>query len=114
MGSAPILVFTRSFPTEPHRLPAPAAISHVRSLGSRCVSNVDLGSDPKAKPALRAAATREAVAEALRGVPSVTGVRATVEEGAVVAVVGLASDADETSVGDVLDRFAITWRLELS
>jgi fatty-acyl-CoA synthase len=66
------------------------------------------------KPALRAEATREAVAEALSDMPRVTGVQAAVEEGAVVAVVGLARGADETSVEEVLDRFAITWRLELS
>jgi fatty-acyl-CoA synthase len=66
------------------------------------------------KPALRAEATRDAVADALRGVPSVTGVRGTVENGAVVVVVGLAMGADETSVKETLDRFAITWRLEQS
>ena len=66
------------------------------------------------KPALRAEATRNAVADALRGVPSVTGVRGTVEDGAVVAVIDLAPGADETSVKEALDRFAITWRLELS
>ncbi len=66
------------------------------------------------KPALRAEATREAVFNALRDTPSVTGVRGAVEDGAVVAVVGLAPGADETSVREALDRFAITWRLELS
>ena len=66
------------------------------------------------KPALRAEATREAVADALRDMPAVTGVRGVVEDGAVVAVVGLARGADETSVTEALDRFAITWRLELS
>ena len=66
------------------------------------------------KPALRAEATREAVADALRGMPAVTGVRGAVEDGAVVAVVGLARGADETSVKEALDHFAITWRLELS
>jgi fatty-acyl-CoA synthase len=66
------------------------------------------------KPALRAEATRMAVADALRGVPSVTGVRGTVEDGAVVVVVDLAPGADETSVKEALDHFAITWRLEPS
>ena len=66
------------------------------------------------KPALRAEAAREAVAEALRGMPGVTGVRGVVEDGAVVAVVGLDRGADETPVKEALDRFAITWRLELS
>jgi acyl-CoA synthetase (AMP-forming)/AMP-acid ligase II len=66
------------------------------------------------KPALRAEAAREAVADALRSVPWVTDVRGAVEDGAVVAVVGLARGADETSVKEVLNRFALTWRLELS
>ena len=66
------------------------------------------------KPALRSAATREAVAEALRDMPTVNGVRGVVEGGTVVAVVGLARGADETSIKETLNRFAITWRLELS
>jgi fatty-acyl-CoA synthase len=66
------------------------------------------------KPALRAEATREAVAEALRDMPTVTGVRGVVENGTVVAVVGLARGADQISVTEVLNRFALTWRLELS
>jgi len=65
------------------------------------------------KPALRAMAAGEAVAEALRGVPSVTGVRGVVENGAVVAVVGLADGADDTPVKETLDRFSISWRTEL-
>jgi fatty-acyl-CoA synthase len=66
------------------------------------------------KPALRAEATREAVADALRGMPTITGVRGELQDGAVVAVVSLARGADETSVKEALDRFAITWTLELS
>jgi acyl-CoA synthetase (AMP-forming)/AMP-acid ligase II len=66
------------------------------------------------KPALRAAAAREAVAEALRDLPTVTGVHGVVEDGMVVAVVGLTRAADETSVTEVLNRFVLTWRLELS
>ena len=66
------------------------------------------------KPALRAEATREAVAEALRDMPSIAGVRGAIEDGVVVAVVSLTRGADETSVKEALDRFAITWRLELS
>jgi len=66
------------------------------------------------KPALRAEATRGAVADALRDIPWVTGVRGAVEDGAVVVVVGLAPGAHETSVREALERFAITWRLELS
>ncbi|TCO11878.1 fatty-acyl-CoA synthase [Kribbella steppae] len=66
------------------------------------------------KPALRAEATRAAVTDALRDIPSVTGVRGVVEDGAVLAIVGLSPGADKTSVREVLERFAITWRLELS
>lgn len=66
------------------------------------------------KPALRAEATRQAVAEALRHVPVVTGVRGVVEGGAVVAVVELTDVSDEIRVKETLDRFAITWRMETS
>jgi fatty-acyl-CoA synthase len=66
------------------------------------------------KPALRAEAAREVISEALRDMPTVTGVRGVVEDGTVVAVVGLARGADETSVTELLNRFALTWRLELS
>jgi fatty-acyl-CoA synthase len=66
------------------------------------------------KPALRAEATRDAIAEALRDMPTVTDVRGVVEDGTVVAVVGVTQGGDETSVTEVLNRFALTWRLELS
>jgi fatty-acyl-CoA synthase len=66
------------------------------------------------KPALRAEATREAVAAALRNMPTVTGVHGVVEDGTVIAVVGLARGADETLVTAVLNRFVLNWRLELS
>jgi acyl-CoA synthetase (AMP-forming)/AMP-acid ligase II len=66
------------------------------------------------KPALRAEATREAVAEALRDVPGVTSVEGVVEGGAVVAVVRLADGADEAAVKETLDRFAISWRKDKS
>jgi fatty-acyl-CoA synthase len=66
------------------------------------------------KPALRAQASRAAVAEALRDMPTVTGVHGVVEDGTVVAVVGLTRGADETPVTQVLNRFVLTWRLELS
>jgi fatty-acyl-CoA synthase len=66
------------------------------------------------KPALRAEATREAVADALGDITSVTDIRGVIEDGAVVAVVTLARGADQTPVRQALDRFAIAWRLELS
>ena len=65
------------------------------------------------KPTLRAAATGDAVAEALRGVPGVTSVRGVVQDGAVVAVVGLAHGADDTPVKETLDHYSITWRTEV-
>ncbi len=66
------------------------------------------------KPALRAEATRRAVAEALRDVPGVASVEGVVEGGAVLAVVGLAEGADEAAVKETLDSFAISWRMEKS
>jgi hypothetical protein len=53
------------------------------------------------------------VAEALRGVPGVTGIEGVVENGGVVAVVGLAEGADETAVKETLGRFWISWRTEV-
>jgi acyl-CoA synthetase (AMP-forming)/AMP-acid ligase II len=66
------------------------------------------------KPALRAEATREAVAEALRDVPGVTGVRAVVDGGAVVTVVEQTDGSNKDRIKETLDRFAITWRMEKS
>ena len=66
------------------------------------------------KPALRAEAAREAVAAALRNMPTVTGVHGVVEDGTVIAVVGLAQGADQTLVTEVLNHFVLNWRLELS
>ena len=66
------------------------------------------------KPALRAQATRDAVADALSDIASVIGIRGAIEDGAVVAVVTLSRGADQTPVRQALDRFAISWRLELS
>jgi acyl-CoA synthetase (AMP-forming)/AMP-acid ligase II len=66
------------------------------------------------KPALRAEAARAAVAEALRNMPTVTGVHGVVEDGTIVAVVGLTRGAEETLVTEVLNCFALNWRLELS
>jgi acyl-CoA synthetase (AMP-forming)/AMP-acid ligase II len=68
------------------------------------------------KPALRAEALRDAVLDALQGIPFVTGVRGVVEGGGgrAVAVVEVAKGADATPVKHALDRFAISWRLELS
>jgi acyl-CoA synthetase (AMP-forming)/AMP-acid ligase II len=66
------------------------------------------------KPALRAEATREAVADALRDVPGVGAVRGVVEGGAAVAVIEITAAADEPKVKQTLDRFAITWRTEKS
>jgi fatty-acyl-CoA synthase len=65
------------------------------------------------KPALRAVAVRDAVAEALRGVPGITGVQGVVEHGAVVAVVDLAQGADDTPVKDILGHFSIGWRTQV-
>jgi acyl-CoA synthetase (AMP-forming)/AMP-acid ligase II len=91
----------------PEQAAAPKAVTVVATLPVTSVGK-------PFKPALRAEATREAVAEALRDMATVTGVRGVVEDGMVVAVVGLARGADETPVTEVLNRFALTWRLELS
>ena len=53
------------------------------------------------KPALRAEAAQEAVADALRGTPAVTDVHGVVEDGTVVIVVDLDPSADQASVKEV-------------
>jgi fatty-acyl-CoA synthase len=65
------------------------------------------------KPALRALATGEAVVEALRGVPGITGIDGVVEHGNVVAIVRMADGADETQVKEILGHFSISWRAEV-
>ena len=50
----------------------------------------------------------------LRGTPTITSVRGEVEDSAVVIVVDLDRTTDQTSITEALNRFAITWRLELS
>jgi fatty-acyl-CoA synthase len=91
----------------PEQAAAPKAVSVLDALPLTLVGK-------PFKPALRAEATREAVAEALRDLPTVTDVRALIEDGVVVVEVGLARGADETPVKEVLEHFAITWRSELS
>jgi fatty-acyl-CoA synthase len=94
-----------------HRVPEPAAAPKAVTV----LTSLPLTPVGKPfKPALRAEATREAVADALRDIPTVTRVLGVVEDGTVVAIVGLTRSADQTSVTEVLNRFAITWRLELS
>lgn len=63
------------------------------------------------KPALRADATRRELTEALVGLPGVLGVDAEVDEGSVIAVVRISSDADEPALKAVLSRYPIRWRL---
>jgi fatty-acyl-CoA synthase len=91
----------------PERAAAPKAVTVLDALPVTLVGK-------HFKPALRAEATRDAVADALGDIASVTGIRGAIEDGAVVAVVTLAGGADQTPVRQALDRFAITWRLELS
>jgi acyl-CoA synthetase (AMP-forming)/AMP-acid ligase II len=64
------------------------------------------------KPALRAAAVREAVADVLRDLRQVTEVTAVVSSDGVEAIVALVDGADETPVKEALDRFAVSWRFE--
>ena len=108
-GTNPTLEELRAWACDhvPEQAAAPKAVTVLSTLPVTLVGK-------PFKPALRAEAAREAVADALRDIPAVTGVRGELEDGAVVVVVGLAPEPDETPVTEVLNRFAITWRLELS
>ncbi|MGY4768701.1 acyl-CoA synthetase [Kribbella sp. CWNU-51] len=106
-GATPEELCAWAYDRVPEQAAAPKAVTVLDTLPVTLVGK-------PFKPALRAEATRAAVADALRDMPTVTGVRGELEDGAVVAVVSLARGADETSVKEALDHFAITWRLELS
>lgn len=64
------------------------------------------------KLALRARATEDAVAEALADVAGIAGISAAVVDGCVVASISLDDPATESSVAGVLDRFAISWKVQ--
>jgi fatty-acyl-CoA synthase len=63
------------------------------------------------KLALRADATRDALAAALVKVEHVNGVDAVVNDGSVSVVIYAESDVDETAVKSALGGFAVTWDL---
>jgi fatty-acyl-CoA synthase len=63
------------------------------------------------KLALRADATRRALADALAGLASDLEVTAEIEDGAVVATVTVDSATDQSAVRGALNRYAIRWRL---
>ena len=88
----------------PEQAAAPRAVTILQALPMTHVGKAF-------KPALRAVAAGDAVADALRGVPGVTSVQGVVEHGAVVAVVALAEGADQTPVKEALDHFSISWRM---
>jgi acyl-CoA synthetase (AMP-forming)/AMP-acid ligase II len=91
----------------PERAAAPKAVTVVDALPLTHVGK-------PFKPPLRAEAARQAVTEALRDLPGITGVRGVVEDGTVVTVVVVSDEVDEPALKETLNRFAITWRLEKS
>lgn len=64
------------------------------------------------KLALRADAARRVAGEALSGVVGVAHVDGLVEDGAVIVVVSVKQGGDREAVGEVLDRYPLTWRTE--
>lgn len=63
------------------------------------------------KLALRAEATRDAVAAALGDLPLIIGVEADVENGSVAVVVEAEASVDEADVKEALGGYAVQWRL---
>ncbi|WP_324198441.1 acyl-CoA synthetase [Nocardia beijingensis] len=63
------------------------------------------------KLGLRADATRRELVDALTGITGVHSIAATVEDGAIVAIVELDDAGDENAVAVVLGRYAIEWRV---
>jgi len=64
------------------------------------------------KLALRADATRRAVADALSGFPS-TYVDTAIDDGSVVTTVTVAGDTDTAAVTAVLNQYALRWHLNV-
>ena len=64
------------------------------------------------KLALRADATRRAVADALAGFPG-TQVDTAIDDGSVVTTVTVADDTDTAAVTAVLDQYALRWHLSM-
>ncbi|MGW5717315.1 acyl-CoA synthetase [Amycolatopsis sp. NPDC003865] len=89
----------------PERAAAPKAVTVLDALPV-----TDVGKPYKL--ALRADATRRAIAEALAAFDGVT-VGAVIEDGTVTATITLASDVDEPKVKAVLGRYAVPARLTL-
>ena len=65
------------------------------------------------KLALRADATRRAVADALAGLGAGIEVDAVIEDGSVIAVVTAPVATDKAAVEAALDQYAIQWTLEV-
>ncbi|MFD4196389.1 acyl-CoA synthetase [Amycolatopsis thermoflava] len=89
----------------PERAAAPKSVTVLDALPV-----TDIGKPYKL--ALRADATRRAIAEALAPFDGVT-VDAVIEDGTVVAIVTLASEVDETKVTAILSRYTVPHRLTL-
>jgi RNA polymerase sigma factor (sigma-70 family) len=64
------------------------------------------------KLALRADATRRAVADALAGLPG-TQVDTAIDDGSVVTTVTVAADTDTAAVAAVLNQYALRWHLNV-
>jgi fatty-acyl-CoA synthase len=64
------------------------------------------------KLALRADATRRAVADALAGFPS-TQVDTAIDDGSVVTTVTVTDDTDTEAVTAVLNQYALRWHLNV-
>ena len=64
------------------------------------------------KLALRADATRRAVADALAGFPG-TQVDTVIDDGSVLTTVTVADDTDTAAVAAVLDQYALRWQLSV-
>jgi len=64
------------------------------------------------KLALRARATQDAVTEALSGVEGVATVSAAVTDGTIAVSIALDDSHAQRDISTVLNRFAITWKVE--
>jgi len=88
----------------PERAAAPKAVTVLDALPVTAVGK-------PYKLALRADVTRRALAEALAGLGEDIEVQTAIEDGAVVAAITIAADANQAAVKARLDQFVVSWSL---
>ena len=88
----------------PERAAAPKAVTILPALPVTAVGKLY-------KLALRADATRRELEHALAAVAGIDSIRASVEDGSILATVEIDGSVGEPTVKAILDRYAINWKV---